>query len=511
MPARSSTWAALRRAAAGALVISVACGTLLAPGARAQASPAWLAGGLPVADSLVAAEFATDSIGSITVGVIAGSRLVWTRSVGFADMKTRRAASRGTVYRIGSITKPFTAIMLMQLVAAGRVRLSDPVERYLPEVGQIASRPPGAAPFTFLQLATMTAGLAREPDDAGPFWTGPVSGWEGTLLSALPHTRYISAPGTEYSYSNIGYAILGAALGRVAGESYVDWERSRVLAPLGMTRTRFEVDSSIRSDLAVGYEVRGDGTLDDETAAREARDGRGYKVPNGAIFTTVDDLARFVVFELGRGPDSVLARSVLDDAFEGIVATDRFMDTGYGLGFMALRRGDYAFVGHGGSVAGYRAAMYFDRGMKLGVVLFRNVTGGREDPNRLAIDILALLAARKRAAIQADIDRRVRAQVASSGSEAALRRLIGELRAGKPDYDLMSPAMAHETRRRIADDSAAIAQLGALRSLTFEGIGASGPNIYLATFEHGALEWRIWMNLDGTVDVFRYRQAPRGR
>lgn len=465
-------------------------------------------------DSLVSAEFAKDSVGSLTVGVIAGSQLVWTRSVGFADMKARRLANRNTVYRIGSITKPFTAVMLMQLVAAGRVQLSDPVERYLPEVRQIASKPQGAAPFTFLQLATMTAGLVREPDDAGPFWTGPVSAWEKTLLAALPHTRYTSVPGTEYSYSNIGYAILGAALARVAGQPYTEWERLRVFRPLGMERTRFEIDSTISSDLAVGYQVKSDGTLDDQTAAQEARDGRGYKVPNGAIFTTVDDLARFVVFELGRGPDSVLARSMLDDAFGGIVSTDADLQRGYGLGFMAMRRDDYpfpSFLGHSGSVAGYRAAMYYDRGMKLGVVVFRNVVGGEQDPDRLAADILSLLATKKVAEIQADIDRRVKAQVASPGSEAAVRRIIGELRLGKPNYDLMSSALARETRRQITQQQATIAKLGALQSLTFKGVGPAGPNIFLATFERGSLEWRIWLNLDGSVDVFRYRAVSPPR
>jgi CubicO group peptidase (beta-lactamase class C family) len=460
-------------------------------------------------DSLVAAEFAKDSIGSITVGVIAGSQLAWTRSVGFADMKARRLANRNTVYRIGSITKPFTAVMLMQLVAAGRVQLSDPIERYLPEVRQITSKPQGASPFTFLQLATMTAGLAREPDDAGPFWTGPVSAWEKTLLAALPHTRYTSVPGTEYSYSNIGYAILGAALARVAGQPYIEWERLHVFRPLGMERTRFEIDPSIdpsiESDLAVGYQVRDDGTLDDQTAAEEAREGRGYKVPNGAIFTTVDDLARFVAFELGHGPDSVLARPILDEAFGGLVATDAFLQTGYGLGFMAMRRDDYSFLGHSGSVAGYRAAMYYDRHYHLGVVVFRNVVGGKQDPNRLAVDILSLLASTKRDEIQADIDRRVKAQVASPGSEAAIRRVIGELRLGKPNYDLMSSALARLTRRRITQEQATIAKLGALQSLTFKGVGPAGPNIYQATFDKGSLEWRIWLNLDGSVDYFSYR------
>lgn len=499
-----------RAALARVLVMSAACCAFLVESAGSQTLPARVVRGIEVADSLVSAEFAKDSIGSITVGVIAGSELVWTRSVGFADMKTRRLANRNTVYRIGSITKPFTAVMLMQLVAAGRVQLSDPVERYLPEVEQIASKPQGAAPFTFLQLATMTAGLAREPDEAGPFWTGPVSAWEKTLLAALPHTHYRSFPGTEYSYSNIGYAILGAALARVAHEPYTEWQRSRVFRPLGMERTRFEVDPTISPDLALGYQVNDDGTLDDRTAAREARDGRGYKVPNGAIFTTVDDLARFVAFELGRGPDSVLAKSVLDEAFGGIVATDAHRQTGYGLGFMAMGREGYpfpSFFGHGGSVAGYRAAMYYDRGMKLGVVAFRNVVGGAQDPDRLAADILSSLAAKKVAEIQADIDKRFKAQVASPGSEAAVRRLIDELRVGKPDYALMSSAQARETRRQITQHQATIAKLGALRSLTFKGVGPAGPNIYLATFEKGSLEWRVWLNLDGTVDIFRHRDV----
>lgn len=503
----SRKWRPLAGAAARALMMCAAFGTFLVHSASAQSSPARAVEGMETVDSLVSAEFAKDSVGSITVGVIVGSQLVWTRSVGFADMRSRRLADRNTVYRIGSITKPFTAVMLMQLTAAGRIHLSDPVERYLPEVGQIVSRPRGASPFTFLQLATMTAGLAREPDDAGSFWTGPVSTWETKLLAALPHTRYTSLPGTEYSYSNIGYAILGAALARVAGQPYVDWVRSHVFRPLGMQRTRFEIDPTIASDLAVGYQVESDGTLDDRTAAEEARDGRGYKVPNGAIFTTVEDLAHFVVFELGRGPDSVLARAMLDEAFGGIVATDRILQSGYGLGFMAMRRGDYAFLGHSGSVAGYWAAMYYDRAYQLGVVVLRNAVGGNQDPDRLAVDILSLLASTKRAAIQADIDRRVKAQAASPGAEAAVRRVIGELRLGKPDYDLMSAALARRTRRQLAQHQATMAKLGALRSLTFKGVGPAGPNIYEATFEAGSLEWRIWLNLDGSVDYVTYSAA----
>jgi CubicO group peptidase (beta-lactamase class C family) len=483
----------------------VASAVVSPAGAGCQASPTVGDKQLKVVDALVAREFAKDSIGSITVGVIAGSQLAWTRSYGFADMKSHRPADRNTVYRIGSITKPFTAVMLMQLVEAGKVRLSDPVERFLPEVRNLGARPTGSAPFTFLQLATMTAGLPREPGESERFWTGPVSDWEKQMLAALPLTNYVSAPGTEFAYSNIGYAILGGALARAAGQPYIAWQRSRVFAPLGMERTRFEVDSSIARDLAVGYVVNGDGTLDDRTAAQETREGRGYKVPNGAIFTTVDDLARFVAFELGRGPRTVLQRATLDEAFGGLVATDPGLETGYGLGFMAMRRGTFSFMGHSGSVAGYQAAMYFDRQMQLGVVLFRNVTGGQESPDDLPVDILSSLVDARRAEIQADINARFKAQKASTGSETTLRRLIDELRHGKPNYDLMNPVLSRQVRRRLVEEQAALEALGALTSLTFRSVGPAGPDIYAATFEKGVQEWRIWLNPEGNVDFFIHR------
>lgn len=473
-----------------------------------QASPVISDRQLRAVDSLVALEFAKDSIGSITIGVVAGSHLAWTRSYGFADMKARRVANRNTVYRIGSVTKPFTAVMLMQLVHAGKLRLSDPVERYLPEVRKIRGALPGALPFTFLQLATMTSGLAREPDDEGRFFKGPFVEWERQLLASLPRTSYLSIPGTEQLYSNIGYAILGAALGRAAGVPYADWQRTHVHEPLEMRRTRFEIDSTIAADLAVGYDIQGDGTLDDQTSAREIKEGRGYKIPTGGTFTTVDDLARFVSFELGRGPEAVLPRAALDEAFNGLVATDPSLGGGYGLGFMAMHRGSpdsFTYTGHSGNFVGWNASMWFHRQMQLGVVLFRNVTGGRQEPDRLAVDILESLVKARQGAIQADINDRFKKQSASPGSEVALRRIIEQLRMGKPDYELMGPSLARQVRRELAAEQAALAALGALTSVTFQRVGPAGPNFYEVRFEKGAQEWRIWLNPEGIVDFFTHR------
>ncbi|MBA4073211.1 MAG: hypothetical protein C0497_15525 [Gemmatimonas sp.] len=334
------------------------------------------------------------------------------------------------------------------------------------------------------------------------------------MLAALPRTSYVSVAGTEFQYSNIGYAILGGALARVAGVPYVDWQRTKILAPLGMNRTRFEIDSTIAADVAVGYDVDADGTVDDQTAAKEIREGRGYKIPAGGTFTTVDDLARFVAFEIGRGPASVLPRGVLDDAFDGLVATTPFLDRGYGLGFMSIRRDEpssFISMGHAGNFVGYNASMWFHRQMQLGVVLFRNVTGGKQEPDRLAVDILASLIKGRQAVIQADIDARFKTQKASPGSETMLRALIEQLRLGRPNYDLMGPALARRVRRDLAQEQSAIVALGALTSLTFLRVGAAGPNIYEARFEKGSQEWRIWMNPEGGLDFFSHQPlaAPR--
>jgi CubicO group peptidase (beta-lactamase class C family) len=119
--------------------------------------------------------------------------------------------------------------MLHQLAESGKVRLSDPVEKYFPDVKAVRDRFPDAPPITLVQLATHTSGLGREPDDLPTYLKGPVSDWEKVLIAALPHTRYEFEPGTRWSYSNIGYAILGASLGRAIGQPYTEYVRERIL------------------------------------------------------------------------------------------------------------------------------------------------------------------------------------------------------------------------------------------------------------------------------------------
>jgi CubicO group peptidase (beta-lactamase class C family) len=419
---------ALSRSTAAVLAIAFA---IVLQFEWSQASPAVTAAGLPrqaatVAaappdlsaaidgiDKMVASEFPRDNLGSVTVGVVADKRLVWSRSYGYADMEKKVPATVDSVYRIGSITKQFTALMLLQLVERGKVRLSDPVEKFLPEVSQVRGRVIGAPPITLVQLATMTSGLDREPANLETYLKGPVSEWEKVLISALPETKYAFEPDTRYFYSNIGYAILGAALGRAAGQPYTEYVRQHIFAPLGMTHSAFEPNVTIASAIAKGYAVtRGSQppttkpgqastaqawTIDAETPTRE-HEGRGYKVPNGAIYTTVGDLARFVAFELGAEIPAVLKKTTQEDNYSRVNSADGALRSGYGIGFQLTREGDTVVYGHGGSVAGYTAAAHFERTSRTGVIVLRNAGGGAVNVGQIALRAIEMLAtARKKA------------------------------------------------------------------------------------------------------------------
>jgi CubicO group peptidase (beta-lactamase class C family) len=341
-------------------------------------------------DSAISAELARNPVGSVTAGVIAGKQLLWSKSYGSADMEKKIPADADTVYRIGSITKMFTALMLEQLVEAGKVHLSDPVEKYFPEINTVKGRLPNAPPITLIQLATHTSGLDREPSNVQEATAGPVADWEKTLIAALPKLHYQFEPGTRFFYSNIGYAILGAALSRAAGESYVDYVPKHIFQPLGMTHSALELNPQILRHLSKGYQPMGPGgKVDSETPQRENEKGRGYKVPNGAIYTTVGDLARFVSFLMGQGPENVLKTSSLDlFQMQMIVPADIALSSGYGIGFQVDRRNNYVAFGHGGSVAGYNSMLLINRQKGIGVIVFSN---GAANPTALAQQSLDIL------------------------------------------------------------------------------------------------------------------------
>jgi CubicO group peptidase (beta-lactamase class C family) len=357
------------------------------PAARAQRNLLTWArhDGLRLVDSIADAEFRKDSLGSITVAVVNGREVAWAKSYGFTDRQRTQRATPATVYRIASITKQFTAIALMQLVDRKVVRLSDPVDQYLPEIRTVRGlvRPP-----SLVQLATMTSGLARDPADKRKLAHGPVSTWMQMLLASLPETEAVSEPGVAYRYSNVGYGILGAAISRAAKTSFVDYVGANVIRPLGMRSTDFVLSAAMLSRLATGVDydelLQVPGHLNYDDADEDHRIGLGRGVPSGGLYSTVEDLAKLVSLEIGFGPDSVLSQSASALRNAVPVAADPTIVFGYSLGQQVVRWADTTATGHSGNQSGYTSQIYYDRSRAFGVIVLRSAGGGEADASRLA-------------------------------------------------------------------------------------------------------------------------------
>ncbi len=236
--------------------------------------------------------------GSISAAVVKEDKIIWSGAFGPIHQGGDRSADQHTIYRAGSIAKSFTAFLMMQLVQEGILDLEQSVETYLPEIRGLQGYS-NLTRFTFRQLASHTAGLIREPKlekaDAGP-----IVEWESKVLQAIPTTSFEFLPGERFGYSNIGYGILGFALSRAANEPFIEMVEERILKPLEMENSFYIVPGHKLENLAQGL---GGGPFGDEPinldGPKNEHRGRGYKVPNGGLYSTPTDLGKFMICLMG--------------------------------------------------------------------------------------------------------------------------------------------------------------------------------------------------------------------
>lgn len=341
----------------------------------------------------IAADVADDGVGGIAAGVVVDGDLVWANAWGLADRETREPMLPSSVSRTGSISKSVTAVLMMILVDQGVIGLDDPVANYFPEIEGLQARRPGTPNVTFRHLASHTAGLVREPD-----WpesvVGPIAEWENRILQSIPQTAYDSIPGARYQYSNIGFGMLGLALSRAAGRPFIEMVEEEIFSPLGMTGSSFVVEgAALEPRLAQGYTSQND-VVDGEVPAREHA-GRGYKIPNGGVYSTVADLGRFLGAVAGVPGLRILEEASREEMLRMQTPDDSYR--GYGLGFsLVMDNEGNRLAAHGGSVAGYNAYMVVDPDTRVGVVLLRNYTGGRTNLGAVAQSVLAQLRTARR-------------------------------------------------------------------------------------------------------------------
>ncbi|MGC4755773.1 serine hydrolase domain-containing protein [Micromonospora trifolii] len=303
-------------------------------------------------DTRVAQAQADGHTPSLVLGVVRDGTLAHVAAAG--DHPRPEA---GLQYRVGSISKTMTATLIMQLRDAGRLALDDRLEQHLPGTGVGA--------LTVRQLLGHASGIQREPD--GDWWERAAGVDLTTLLAAVDADKIAYPPHRAYHYSNLAYGLLGGLLERLTGTPWADLLDERILTPLGLRRTTY----TATEPYARGYVVHPwHGTL-----REEPRTDTGAMAPAGQLWSTIEDLGRWAAFLADPDP-SVLAAETLTEMCVPVAISDLDSWTGgHGLGLELYRDGERVYVGHGGSMPGYVAALLVHRPTRTAVVGFANSYG----------------------------------------------------------------------------------------------------------------------------------------
>ncbi|HEY3550881.1 MAG TPA: serine hydrolase domain-containing protein [Gaiellaceae bacterium] len=291
-------------------------------------------------EQLVRREQRDKRMPSIAAAVLRDGELVWETAVGVADVESGIEATPDTQYRIGSITKTFTATAIMQLRDAGKLDLEDPLDQH---VEGAAHRP------TLRRLLSHASGLQRETQDDS--WLTLRFAQPDELLQTLARAELVLPSGARFHYSNLAYALLGIVVERVSGMPYKDYVRERLFQPVGLTRVSFEPESpAAKGYLAQPY---ADGVWD--TIGVET----GAWASAGQLWGTVGDICRWGAF-LADPDESVLSKKSAEEmrAVQAIDDHERWL-SGYGLGLGLRRDGERILAGHGGSMPGFIAQLFF--------------------------------------------------------------------------------------------------------------------------------------------------------
>ncbi len=332
-----------------------------APAAPRTDPPKKYAAAVHALEQFIAREVADKHLPALSIALVDDQRIVWARGFGFADPAAKVPATADTVYRVGSVSKLFTDIAVMQLVEQGKLDLDVPVTRYLPD---FKPANPFGQPITLRQLMSHRSGLVREPPVGHYF--DPSHPSLARTVASLNQTELVYPPGTRTKYSNAAVTVVGYVLEKTQNEPFARYLKRVLLDPLGMTRSSFEPTPALQRDLA--------------RAVMWTYHGREFPAPTfelgtapaGSMYTTVNDLGRFLstLFAGGQGPGGrILKSATLDAMWTPPTAEPGKEKAPFGIGFHVKDLDGHPCIGHGGAIYGFVTELSALPAEKLGVVV----------------------------------------------------------------------------------------------------------------------------------------------
>ena len=248
---------------------------------------------LPEIDRLYQEQAEKTHVPGLAYGIVVDGKLVHAKGIGYANVESQLAAAPDSRFRIASMSKSLVALAALQLRDEGKLRLDDPISKYLPEAGKLRRPTVDSPPITVRHLMTMSTGLPEDNpwgDRQMELSNAALAKFVGGGLS------FSNATGEVFEYSNLGFMLLGKVVGKASGMRFQDYVQRRILKPLGMADTGWEYASMPKDKLALGYRWTG------SAWELEPMLHDGDAAAMGGLITTINDFARYSAFLLSAWP-----------------------------------------------------------------------------------------------------------------------------------------------------------------------------------------------------------------
>lgn len=410
-----------------------------------------------------------------SLAVARDDKLLFEAGRGMADLEFEVPADQDTVFRIGSVTKQFTAAAIMNLVESKKLKLDSPVNDLLPDVDL------GDHTVTVRQLLNHTSGIPNSTAHPGFFKSGSaLDATHDEFLAFVKDVPFDFEPGESWSYSNTGYYFLGMVVEAVDGRPYAEFLQDEFFDPLGLTRTRFGSARDIIPNRAQGYvfapvvELTNDPFVNMETLGAA-----------GGLISTAGDLVRWqIALTEGRVVSEASYRKMVDSGVP--VGPD---GSTYGFGLAVTGTGEGRRIGHAGGIPGFNSMLVLLPERDMHVAMISN--------SHLASTVVVELIL---SAISSAEPPEAPRKAPKAGAEAAVKRLIGELAKGEPDYSLMSEGLAGLTQSQLPHLQPLLAGMGSIESIDFNRVSLEGADVFDVTFANGSIVYTISLRDDGIVE-----------
>jgi D-alanyl-D-alanine dipeptidase/CubicO group peptidase (beta-lactamase class C family) len=330
-------------------------------------------------------EIKSKNLNAISMVLVDDQKIAWAKGFGYENPDSKINADANTVYRVGSVSKLFTDMAIMQRVEIGEIDLDKAIQTYLPN---FKPDNPYKKPITLRQMMSHRSGLLREPRK-GNYFTDDEISLKTTVESIIP-SKLIHEPESKTKYSNAAIAVVGYTLESLYKTPYVDYMQKHILEKIGMNNSAFAPNTKIRARLA--------------KATMWSYDDRIFSaptfelgmIPAGSLYAPVTDLAKFmmVLFAQGKGPKEVVIKpETLNKMISPQFGGDK--TRGYGIGFGLSEHGGYQKIGHGGAIYGFSTQLYAIPEIKYGVATSSSVDISNSITTKLSNYALDLMLANK--------------------------------------------------------------------------------------------------------------------